>query len=354
MSLNISGRAISLTGGYFHHKEAKTTHGLLRGSQRFDLVGIVDKDIDAKDAGEALNGKPMGIPIYENISDFLNQGGRAEYCIIGVATEGGILPDSLRNDLILAMQSGMSVVNGLHHFLAEDEELSRLADQHGVHLHDIRKPRPRKELSFWSGEIFKVKQPRIAVIGTDCAIGKRTTSKLITHALKDEGYKAEMIYTGQTGWMEGWRYGFILDTIVNDFVSGELESAIVKCSSEADPDIMIIEGQSALRNYSGPCGAELLLSGNVSGVILQYAPARKYFEGWDSLGLEIPSLESEIALIKMYGKEVIGVTLNTEHLSLDEAVHWKNHYTKELNIPVSLPLEEGIGEILNPIRSLIK
>ena len=35
-----------------------------------------------------------------------------------------------------------------------------------------------------------------------------------------------MIYTGQTGWLQGGEYGFIFDSTLNDFVSGELENAI--------------------------------------------------------------------------------------------------------------------------------
>jgi hypothetical protein len=34
------------------------------------------------------------------------------------------------------------------------------------------------ELHFWKGEIFKVKAARIAVLGIDCAVGKRTTAHL--------------------------------------------------------------------------------------------------------------------------------------------------------------------------------
>ena len=40
------------------------------------------------------------------------------------------------------------------------------------------------------------------------------------------------ITSGQTGWMQGGKYGFILDSTVNDFVSGELEKAIVECDRE--------------------------------------------------------------------------------------------------------------------------
>ena len=84
--------------------------------------------------------------------------------------------------------------------------------------------------------------------------------------------------------MQGARYGIVFDSIVNDFVSGELEHAIVSCDREVRPDLMVIEGQSSLRNASGPCGAEMLLSAAARGVVLHHAPGREYIEGFQSLG----------------------------------------------------------------------
>ena len=87
------------------------------------------------------------------------------------------------------------------------------------------------------------------------------------------------IFTGQTGWMQGAPFGFILDSMPNDFVSGELEHAIVSCWESARPELILLEGQSALRNPSGPCGSEFLLSGRAKGVILQHAPGADVLRG---------------------------------------------------------------------------
>jgi len=333
---------------------AKTTHGLLRNPKRFMIQAVIDPKFGGKDAGEILDGINRNIPVYNSVQDFVNQGGKAEYCIIGVATEGGFLPPPMKADIISALKHNMSIINGLHEFLNDDRELKRLADENGVLIHDIRKPRPKSELAFWTGEIFNVKQTKIAVLGMDCAMGKRTTANMLANELIKRSYKAEMIFTGQTGWMEGWHYGFILDTTTNDFVSGELEHAIVSCAKEVSPDIMIIEGQSGLRNFSGPCGSELLLSGDLDGVVLQYAPNRKYFIDFESQGLEIPTLKSEMDLIGMYGKQVIAITLYTEGLTPEEARQWRQKYQDELGVPVALPLEEGVERILPVIENLIK
>src|SRR5258707_9535575 len=116
-----------------------------------------------------------------------------------------------------------------------------VAKKQGVEIIDVRKPKKFKDLHFWSGDIRKVTCPKIAVLGTDCALGKRTTTRFLTQAMQTVGYKAEMIYTGQTGWMQGAKYGFIFDSTLNDFISGEMEHGIVKCWDETKPDIIFIE-----------------------------------------------------------------------------------------------------------------
>ena len=65
-------------------------------------------------------------------------------------------------------------------------------------------------------------------LGTDCAIGKRTTAKILTQALRDHGLKAVMVGTGQTGLMQGARYGVALDAVPTQFCAGELEATILE------------------------------------------------------------------------------------------------------------------------------
>lgn len=159
-----------------------------------------------------------------------------------------------------------------------------------------------------------------------------------------------MIYTGQTGWMQGYRHGFIFDSTVNDFIGGEVERAIVECAEQSNPDLILIEGQSALRNPSGPCGSEFLLSGNTKGVILHHAPGREFYEGAEEIEFRILSIESEIELIKMYNAEVIAVTLNGENKSLESLKTYRTELQDKLGIPVVLPLEEGVEALLPVIQ----
>lgn len=346
--------AIVLTHGLLDTMNAKTCHGLLRGTYRYQIQAVIDYKSAGKDAGEVLNGTPLNIPVYASVSDFhFYHPTKAEVCIIGVALEGGLLPDSFRSELYQAMTYGMSLVNGLHTYLSDDPIFSDLAKKHQVTLTDIRKPKAIKDLKFWTGRIKKIKVPRLAVLGMDCAVGKRTTSRWLMEICQEAGLKAEMIYTGQTGWLQGHRYGFIFDSTLNDFVSGELEDAVVRCAEEAKPDIIFIEGQSSLRNPSGPCGSELLVSAVAKHVILQHQPARKYFDDSEEMGYLIPTLQSEIELIHLYGAEVVAITINAYGWNEQRVKDYLTIMQPSVSCPMLMADKNNLATLVPAFRLMI-
>jgi len=120
---------------------------------------------------------------------------------------------------------------------------------------------------------------------------------------------------------------------------------MVTCYQEVKPDIIFMEGQSSLRNPSGPCGSEFLISGDADGVVLQHAPARESFHGCQGYKRKMPSLEDEINLIKMYGADTIAITVNTKGMSLAHAREYQHQQESQLGIPVILPLEDGVSRL---------
>ena len=195
--------------------------------------------------------------------------------------------------------------------------------------------------------------PRIAVLGTDCALGKRTTARILLEACRNAGIPTELIFTGQTGWMQGTPFGFILDSVPNDFVSGELEQAIVSCWEQAHPELILLEGQSALRNPAGPCGSEFILSGRATGVILQHAPSRRYYEGLEEFALRLPPVSDEIALIRTLGARTLAVTLNGEGMTPEALRAEQQRLGWGLGIPVLRPLEEGLEALVPVVREFL-
>jgi uncharacterized NAD-dependent epimerase/dehydratase family protein len=338
-------KAIILTLDAYDMLDAKTAHGLIRGTQRFEILALVDSKNYGSDAGEKLDGLHRHIPIISSVKEAIHLFPEVTVAIIGIATHGGVIPKQLEGVLLECLENGLSLVNGLHEFLTDKPHFVELAKQHNAYLKDVRKPKSKDNLHFWTGRIHQVKCPVIAVIGTDCAVGKRTSARFLTELLNKNSKKAEMIYTGQTGWLQGGEYGFIFDSTLNDFVSGELENAIVECYLNKNPDFIFLEGQSALRNPSGPCGSEFFVSGKAKYAVLVHPPKRVYYDD-DAHWGEIPSVESEIALINAYGAEVIALVLNTQGCSPEESKAYQKEYYEKLKIPVLLPIEEGINAVL--------
>ncbi len=344
--------ALLITDGLLTTSDAKTAHGLIRGTERYTVRGVIDPPTAGRDAGEVLDGIHRNIPVWPTVEEALVATPELTHAIVAVATSGGVLPAHMLETIRTCLTHGLSVVNGLHEFLTDKPDLVQLAKTYGGELIDVRRPKRRDELHFWTGAIYSVTAPVIAVMGTDCALGKRTTARLLTQACREAGLSAEMIYTGQTGWLQGGRYGFVFDTTINDFVSGELEHAIVSCWQETGADLLFVEGQAALRNPGGPCGAEFLVSGNAKAVVLVHAPKRKYYDHIPAWG-EIPSVESEIALIRAYGSEVIALAINTEDCSPAEVLAFQQAYCEQLRIPVLLPLEQGVSELVPVLQALM-
>ncbi len=348
----MTDNAIILTDGQLDKDYGKTAHGLITGLSRYPIAAVIDKVHAGKDAGFVTDGKIRNIPIYSGVIEAMSQvKPTPTHCIVGVATSGGYITSSLLETLKSAIENGLTIVNGLHELVSEHPVLKPLIEQHKTQVIDIRKSKPLHQLHAWRGVISQISTPRIAVLGTDCAIGKRTTAQMLYKGCRQNKIKAEMIYTGQTGWLQGFRYGFIFDSTLNDFVSGELEHAIVSCVNESSPDLILIEGQSALRNPSGPCGAEFICSGGAKGVILQHAVGRKYFNHGEKVFYPLPSLNDEIALIQHYGATVLAVTLNTASL-VDET--WQEARLRmhlETGLPVICPREEGVEALIPVIKN---
>ncbi len=188
--------------------DGKTANGLVRHSEKYEILSVIDSEKAGLDSGIVLGEKPNGIPICRNLADALaHAGGIPDYFIFGMAPASGMLSSHERGLVLEAMDLGMNIVNGLHEFLNDDPVFAAASLAKNVEILDVRRPRAKKDLRLFSGRIAEVTCPRIAVLGTDCAIGKRTTANILTRALNDRGMKTVMIGTGQTGLIQGARYG---------------------------------------------------------------------------------------------------------------------------------------------------
>ncbi len=343
------GSAIVYCEGAYATTNGKTAHGLVRRTRRYRIVSVVDSRYGGKDAGEVLDGRPNGIPIYTDIHEAVHKaalyGIPATHFVVGLAPDGGRLSRTGREDVKKAIEYGLNVDCGLHDLLSEDKEMVRLARTHNVRIRDIRKPPPRDRLHFFSGKIAEVGSLKIAVLGTDSAIGKRTTAWLLVEAFEKAGFSVEMIGTGQTAWMQGVTYGLILDALISDFITGEIEHAVWQAYNDENPDVIIIEGQGSLLNPAYPGGLEILSAGRPELVVLQHAPARTEYDGFP--GYRLHPLDVQIhALEAVSESSVAAVTINHEGIPPEDIDGVCRRISSETGLPTTDVLLSGADSII--------
>lgn len=357
MKQTIDGKALVYADGAFNTPEGKTAHGLVRFTERYEVVGVIDHAYAGKDAGLVLDGKSNGIPIYGTLDDVmtdLSPENLPQTLVVGLAPDGGRLPPEAKDTLKVALERGLNIDSGLHDFLHKDQSLMAIAEKNSCRVRDIRRTPDRDDLHFFTGKIEKVDCLKIAVLGTDSAIGKRTTAWIIVHGIRKAGLKAEMVGTGQTAWMQGAKYSMIMDSCINDFVAGEIEHAVYEAWKNESPDILLIEGQGSLMNPAYPGGFEILAAGRPDFVILQHAPKREEYDGFPGYKLH-PLPEQINAIETLSGKnKVMAVTINHERMEKDEILQACEVITKETGLPAFDVLEYGADMLVNFLRSYIK
>jgi len=348
--------AVVYCQGNFGAIDGKTANGLVRYSERYQILSVIDSERTGADTGEILGDGTNGIPVVADLAGAIESAGRVpDVMIFGMAPSSGMLSTDERAVMLESISRGMDLVNGLHEFLNEDPEFAAAAAIAGVTILDVRRPRDKKDLRMFSGRIDQVTCPRIAVLGTDGAIGKRTTATILTKALNDRGIRAVLVGTGQTGLIQGARYGVAMDAIPCQFASGEMESAVVDAYEGEHPDVIIVEGQGALSHPAYLTSAFILRGSQPRGVILQHAPARRKLG--DFARVPMPTAASEINLIQTFADTtVIGLTINHENMTDAEVTAAITMYEVELGIPVtdalSRPVERLVDMVLRSFPEL--
>lgn len=312
--------------------DGKTANGLVRHSEKYEILSVIDSEKAGLDAGGVLGEEPNAIPVCRDLAEAVaHAGGIPDYFILGMAPSSGLLSTHERGVALDAISIGMNVVNGLHEFLNDDPEFAAASAASNVEILDVRKPPAKKDLRLFSGRIAGVTCPRIAVLGTDCAIGKRTTATILTRALNDRGVHAVMVGTGQTGLIQGARYGVALDAIPSQFCAGEMEATVLEAFEGENPDVIIIEGQGALSHPAYSTSTFILRGSQPHGVVLQHAPGRTTLGDFRAA---LPTPATEINLIETFADtKVIGLTINHENMTDVEVTAAIARYEADLGLP---------------------
>ena len=329
--------------------DGKTANGLIRFSEKYQILSVIDSKQVGLDAGAVLDNKPNEIPICRDLDHVLaTLGFVPDSFIFGMAPSTGLLSKRERGVILEAMSHGMNIVNGLHEFLNDDPVFAAASIANQVTINDVRKPRAKKDLRLFSGRIAEVTCARIAVLGTDCAIGKRTTATIMTSALNARGIKTVMVGTGQTGLIQGARYGVALDAVPSQFCAGELEATIVEAFENESPDVIIIEGQGALSHPAFSSSSFILRGSCPDGVVLQHAPGRT--RRCDFEQMLMPDPTTEINLIETFSDtKVIGLTINHEDMTDEQVSEAITEYEHTLGIPATDALSRSTNRLVEMV-----
>lgn len=243
---------IVLAEGEFGKTGGKTANGVVLHSEVFDARAVIDAEAAGRTPADVLgNAAAPEIPIVESVTEAMDVAPDAAALVIGVAPAGGQLPEPWVAEIEAALEAGCDVVSGLHVFLGEDDHWRSLAAEHDARIFDVRKPPGEDELRVGDGSVSDVDADVVLTLGTDCAVGKRTTTFELYRAARDEGLNAGWVATGQTGIMVGAQAGVVIDRVPADFTAGVVEDLVRAVA--ADHDVVFVEGQASLthRAYSG-------------------------------------------------------------------------------------------------------
>jgi uncharacterized NAD-dependent epimerase/dehydratase family protein len=317
----------------FHH--GKTATSLLRYRPQ-DVLAVIDSQHAGQTTGAVL-GLAGDIPIVADIDHALSLG--PSTLLIGIAPRGGGLPPEWRRQILLAIDSGLDVVSGLHFMLSDDPQFVEAARRQGINLVDVR--RPPEDLSVSEFEPRRPGMHVITFVGSDCAVGKMTAALEVTAAADRRGLSTAFVATGQTGIMLE-RSGIAIDRVIGDFMAGAAERLVLEAGRRAD--WVFVEGQGSLLHpgYSGVT-LSLLHGSSPDGMILVHPPGHEFI---DDYPVRIPPLD---VLVRMYEEAagwvkpapVVGIALNTRGLDEDSTMRAIEDAARVTGLPATDPVKFG-------------
>ncbi len=286
----------------------------------------------------------LGLPELDPVAAYA---AGARSLLIGVTPVGGRIPAHWAPVLQAAVQAGLDIVSGLHTPLESVPGLARAAADAGVRLVDVR--RPPDDLPRATGKRRSGK--RAAMVGTDCALGKKYTALALARAMREQGVDADFRATGQTGIMIAGA-GIAVDAVIADFIAGAAECI----SPAAAPDHWdLVEGQGSLFHpaYAGVT-LGLLHGSQPDALVLCHDPQRQRIVSWPDYpvpGLkEAEQLYLRMARLTNPDARLAGVSLNTSALDETASQEALAQAERELGVPafdpMRTPLDRAIAALL--------
>lgn len=327
-------RFLVLADGLFGPRSSKTANSCIRYTPD-QVVAVLDTTKAGRTVQDVL-GFGGDIPIVGSFEEGMQRSPTA--LLVGIAPQGGRLPESWRAVIRSTLEQRMDIWSGLHTFIGDDPEFAELARANGATIHDLRKP-PR-DIPVATGRVREVNATVLLTVGVDCNIGKMTAQLQLRDALRARGVNVAFVPTGQTGILiEGW--GISVDAVIADFIAGAAERLVLEAAGRG-ADIILVEGQGSLIHpgYSGVTYG--LMHGSLPhAMIMCGQPSRT--EITNNPWVTIPPLPElirmhEMVMAPLRPSPVIGISLNTFDLSDDAAREAIEGTSRETGLPATDPV----------------
>ncbi len=301
--------------------------------------------IDSTQAGKKVNqvcGLPHNYPVVANVRQAVELG--AEVLVLGTAPSGGKVPDDWYPPLEQALESGLSIVNGLHDQLNQTlgDRITRPTTQW---IWDIRQPAYIPAIA--SARAAELDNKRVLMVGTDMAIGKMTAGLEIYRWVREVQGSCAFVATGQIG-ITITGHGIPLDAYKVDHACGAVETAVMEV---ADNDTIFVEGQGSLLHPGSSATLSLMRGSCANRLIMCHRAQMKYLRKpeW----VKIPPIKEFIQLNEalagvcgsLTSAITVGIALNTSMLPEGQALSEIASLEDQTGLPVQDVVRFGSAKI---------
>lgn len=366
----------------------KTGRALIRYGDH-PVVAVVDETEAGKTVEEVVD-LDCDAPIVEDVPAALAY--EPDVLAVGIAPSGGELPNEWLDDLEAAVDAGLSLVAGLHTRLGDVPRLRRAlerrlgsgalgADVSGDKqerdkgapatrwrarcttgnaeqwICDVRCEQPGLDVG--SGRARKTDVERVVVVGTDMAVGKKSTALEFDAAAREAGLESTVVATGQTALMLG-HPGLALDAVRIDYAAGAVETAVLHQIADSDggdtgtdgAEFVIVEGQGSLANPASSAVLPLLRGAQPQHLILAHRYGQTHCDPFPEF--EIPPLNELVDLYEQLASaagtfvesRVRAIALNTSAFDEPAAREAIDEVESRTGLPCDDPVRYGGEKLL--------
>ncbi len=342
-------KIVILAEGSFELHYGKTATGVIRYG-RDQVVAVIDSTKAGQDVAQALGiDLGRGIPVIRDIHEAFAY--QPDTLLIGIAPQGGNLPESWRGQLLTAMENGLDIINGLHVFFSEDEQLRSAAQRYGVSIYDVRRPPDKRVVASYTPH--RPGSHTILAVGSDCATGKMTAMLEMNLEARKRGLSSDFVATGQTGIMIAGN-GLPVDRLISDFVAGMVEEMVLDYAEKNE--WVFVEGQGAL-NHPGysPVTLGLLHGALPDAMIFCHKAGTTGIEGYANC--PFPAFKRMIEINEeavnwlhpRHNSKVVGISVMTLHLPEQQAIDEIKRLEDLTGLPTTDLLRFGAAPLMDAL-----